>query len=79
MAGGCDELDVPVVKLPAGWPVQVSYTYEANGRLHVSARLKGRKEGVTTDFVRENSLPDEDLETWARCIDEELHAAAAPA
>jgi hypothetical protein len=32
---------------------------------------------VTTDFVRENSLPDEDLETWARCIDEELHGVAA--
>ena len=24
MAGGCDELDVPVVQFSAGWPLQVS-------------------------------------------------------
>jgi molecular chaperone DnaK len=51
--------------LPAGWPVQVSYTYEANGRLHVTAKLKGHNAAVTTDFRRENSLPDDDLELWA--------------
>jgi molecular chaperone DnaK len=60
--------------LPAGWPVQVSYTYEANGRLHVAAKLKGHNAGVTTDFVRENSMPDDDLELWAHYVAEEMHA-----
>jgi molecular chaperone DnaK len=62
--------------LPAGWPVQVSYTYEANGRLHVTAKVKGHPAGVTMDFERENSLPDDELERWAHYIDEELHAPA---
>jgi hypothetical protein len=26
---------------------------------------------VTTDFLRENSLPDDDLEVWARYVEEE--------
>jgi molecular chaperone DnaK len=58
--------------LPAGWPVHVSYTYETNGRVHVTARLKGYAAGVTTDFLRENSLPDEELELWTRYVEEEL-------
>ena len=58
--------------LPVGWPVQVSYTYEANGRLHVAAKLKGHHASVTTDFVRENSLPDEDVDLWAHYVKEEM-------
>ena len=52
--------------------MQVSYTYEANGRLHVTAKVKGYEAGVTTDFTRENSLPDEDLELWAHYVEAEL-------
>ena len=63
--------------------MEVSYTYEANGRLHVAARLLGQDAGVSTDFVRANSLPDEDLELWGRYVAEELAAEppgrAAPA
>jgi molecular chaperone DnaK len=69
--GVCTIRDLPP-GLPAGWPVQVSYTYAANGRLHVSARVRGHAAGVTTDFVRENSLPDEDLEMWTHFIEQEL-------
>ena len=58
--------------LPAGWPVHVSYTYEANGRLHVTARIKGSRARVETDFERENSLPDEVLDLWAGYVNEEL-------
>jgi molecular chaperone DnaK len=68
--GVCAIHDLPP-DLPAGWPVQVSYTYEANGRLHVAAKLKSHPAGVTTDFVRENSMPDEDLELWTRYVEEE--------
>jgi molecular chaperone DnaK len=71
--GTCTVRDLPP-GLPAGAPVEVSYTYEANGRLHVTARLLGHDAGVSTDFVRENSLPDEDLELWGRYVAEELAA-----
>jgi molecular chaperone DnaK len=69
--GVCAIRDLPP-GLPAGWPVQVSYTYEANGRLHVAAKVKGHAAGVTTDFVRENSLPDGELEAWMRAIEQEM-------
>jgi molecular chaperone DnaK len=69
--GVCAIRDLPR-GLPAGWPVQVSYTYEANGRLHVTAKVKGHAAGVTTDFVRENSMPDEELEAWMRAIEREV-------
>lgn len=73
----CSQVGVCAIKdlppdLPAGWPVQVSYTYETNGRLHVAAKLTGHSAGVTTDFTRENSLPDDDLELWAHFIEEEV-------
>jgi molecular chaperone DnaK len=69
--GVCAIRDLPA-DLPAGWPVRVSYSYEANGRLHVSAQLKGHAASVSADFERENRLPDEDLEMWATFIADEL-------
>ena len=54
--------------------MQVSYTYEANGRLQVKARLKGYEKGVAADFERENRLPEEDLQQWANFIEDELLA-----
>ena len=68
--GTCAIRDLPT-ELPAGWPVKVSYTYESNGRLHVSASLEGHDASVTTDFERENRLPDEELELWAQFIADE--------
>jgi molecular chaperone DnaK len=73
--GVCAIRDLPP-DLPAGWPVQVSYTYEANGRLHVAAKLKSHPAGVTTDFMRENSMPDEDLDLWTRYVEEEARGKA---
>jgi molecular chaperone DnaK len=71
LIGTCAIRDLPA-NLPAGWPVEVSYSYEANGRLQVSARVKGHQAGVTTEFQRENGLPDDDLDLWARYAGEEL-------
>lgn len=73
----CTRLGVCAIRnlptpLPSGWPVQVSYTYAANGQLHVAARIKGSRAAVEADFERENSLPDEDLELWTQYINEEL-------
>jgi molecular chaperone DnaK len=69
--GVCAIKDLPP-QLPAGWPIEVSYTYETNGRLHVTAKVKGHNAGIVTDFQRENSLPDEDLEMWAHYVEEEM-------
>jgi hypothetical protein len=58
--------------LPAGWPVLVSYKYEANGQLQVAAKVKGHDVGISTQFIRENSLPDEDLDMWSHFVEDEL-------
>jgi molecular chaperone DnaK len=71
LVGECAVRDLPA-GLPAGWPVRVSYTYEANGRLHVTAKVKGHGAEVATDFTHENSLPDEEVELWSHFIAEEL-------
>jgi molecular chaperone DnaK len=68
--GVCTVRDLPP-DLPAGWPVQVSYSYEANGRLHISARVKGQKTAVTADFLSENSIPDEELQLWMGYVGQE--------
>jgi molecular chaperone DnaK len=68
--GVCTIRDLPR-DLPAGWPVQVSYTYETNGRLHVAAKLKSHPASVTADLLRENSIRDEDLELWTQYVEEE--------
>jgi molecular chaperone DnaK len=68
--GVCTIRDLPP-DLPSGWPVRVSYTYGTNGRLHVSAKVQGHGAEVTADLLRENSLPDDDLDMWARYIAEE--------
>jgi molecular chaperone DnaK len=60
--------------LPAGWPVEVSYTYESNGRLHLTAQLRGYPQGVAMDFFRENALPDEELDVLADYVAEEMEA-----
>jgi molecular chaperone DnaK len=67
--GVCTIKDLPP-NLPEGWPVQVGYTYETNGRLQVTVQLKGQSAGVTTTFQRENSLADEELKLWSHYVDD---------
>jgi molecular chaperone DnaK len=54
--------------LPAGSPVQVSYTYHGNGRLKVTAGLKGQNRRVTMMCDRENDLDKEEMQLWVRCL-----------
>jgi molecular chaperone DnaK len=68
--GTCIIRDLPP-KLPAGWPVEVRYTYEENGRLKVAAILVGHEAKVTTEFIRDNSLSDDDLMLWGECLSAE--------
>ena len=69
--GVCTISDLPP-GLPVAWPIMVSYTYQSNGRLKLDAKLKGHSAGVTTEFQRENSLGDEDLDAWSHLIESEL-------
>jgi molecular chaperone DnaK len=72
----CTEVGLCVIQglppnLPAGWPVEVRYTYRENGRLQVSASLVGHAAHVSTEFVRDNTLSDDDLMLWAECLSAE--------
>ncbi|MFO1021131.1 MAG: Hsp70 family protein [Planctomycetales bacterium] len=62
-------VDLPA-NLPAGSPVEIRYEYDANGRIHASAReLTGNKE-ASTEIVRDSGLNevnlDEAFESLAR-------------
>lgn len=52
--------------LPQGWPLEISYRYEENGCLRVSAKVVGHDVKTTTDFVRDNALSDDDLLLWGQ-------------
>ncbi|MGQ0637026.1 MAG: Hsp70 family protein [Planctomycetaceae bacterium] len=55
--------DLPA-NLPAGAPVDVTYSYEANGRIKVSAReLTGGRQ-ASTEIVRDSGLTDSGLEAF---------------
>ncbi len=73
--GTCVIRDLPP-NLPAGWPVEVRYSYGENGRLQVMASLVGHDAKVTTEFIRDNSLSDDDLMLWAECLATEARQKA---
>ncbi len=52
--------------LPAGWPIDVRYQYDASGRLKVNAKLRGHEASIDVEFVRNNSLSDDDLLLWGK-------------
>ncbi len=69
----CTLVGVSVVRnlpkdLAAGWPVNVGYRYEENGRLQVTAKVKGREAPVTATFVRDHNLPEDDLLAWSEYV-----------
>ena len=45
-----------------------SVSYSANGRLQVTAQIKGQASKMTTTFKRENCLGDEQLQMWAKRV-----------
>ncbi len=51
--------------LPAGTPVQVSYSYQTNGQLVVKGQVAGQKSAAGTVFQRENALSKDEMEMWA--------------
>jgi molecular chaperone DnaK len=56
--------------LPKGWPIEVSYRYDDSGCLKVSAKLLGHSVQGTSEFVRNNTLTDDDLLLWGQRLRE---------
>ena len=57
--------------LPASWPVEITYEYETNGRLNVSAVVPGTNRDVKLQLEREGSLSDERLARWKQVVSNE--------
>jgi molecular chaperone DnaK len=66
--GVCTITDLPK-DLPHRWPVTINYSYQSNGRLQVTAQLRGYAKGVIATFQRENSLDDENLKLWSEYVE----------
>ena len=54
--------------LPSGWPVEITYEYETNGRLKVSAMVPGTNREIDLQLEREGSLSDERLARWKQVV-----------
>jgi molecular chaperone DnaK len=54
--------------LPAGWPVEITYEYETNGRLKVTAVVPGTQRETKLELEREGSLSDERLSRWKQAV-----------
>ncbi|HEV3340887.1 MAG TPA: Hsp70 family protein [Pirellulales bacterium] len=54
--------------LPSGWPVEITYEYETNGRLKVTAVVPGTKREIKLELEREGSLSDERLAKWKQVV-----------
>ena len=54
--------------LPASWPVEITYEYETNGRLKVTAVVPGTKREVRLELEREGSLSDERIAKWKQVV-----------
>ena len=50
--------------LPAGSPVEVTYRYDANGRIHAEAREVTSNKAAATEVVRDSGLDDQGLENF---------------
>ena len=54
--------------VPAGTPVQVSYSYQPDGRLEVRAQIVGHKAAAVTVLQRDRSLSNDEVAMWNRCV-----------
>jgi len=61
--GKCVVRDLPP-NLPAQTPIEVSFSYQENGRLTVHVMVAGTNRELKHELARENGLPPEQLEAW---------------
>jgi molecular chaperone DnaK len=63
--GECVVRDLPP-GLPQGSPIEVEYSYAANGRISVSARIPNSRRSARVEIKRDNAGNLEDLDTWRK-------------
>ena len=65
--GKCSIRDLPK-DLPANTPIEVRFRYEENGRLQVQVSVGGSGKELKHEIVRENTLTQEQLDSWRQYI-----------
>jgi molecular chaperone DnaK len=55
--------------LPKGWPIDVTYEYGVNGRLHVTAKVRGTDKEVHLELERDESMSADRLNRWKGVLD----------
>jgi molecular chaperone DnaK len=59
--------DLPLA-LPQGWPIEVTFEYGANGRLHVKAVVPGTHSKMSLTLERAVGLSSEKMSRWKQII-----------
>ncbi len=73
LADGCIEIgtcrisDLPL-GLPKGAPIDVSFSYSEDGRVHMRAIVRALKRGAFVEIVRPEGLTEQDLERQAQVV-----------
>jgi len=65
--GKCSVRQLPD-NLPSQTPIEVRFHYEENGRLTVNVRVEGTAKELQHEITRENSLTQEQLNSWRKYI-----------
>ena len=65
--GKCTVRKLPA-NLPAQTPIEVRFRYEENGRLTVIVKVAGSDKQLKHEITRENSLTQEQLDSWRQYI-----------
>ena len=65
--GRCSVRHLPA-GLPAKYPIEVCFHYEANGRLRVRVHVSKTDRRIETEIVRENGLSKEHMDAWRQHI-----------
>jgi molecular chaperone DnaK len=65
--GKCSVRNLPE-NLPIQTPIEVRFRYEENGRLTVTVRVEGTGHELEHEMQRENSLTQEQLDSWRKYV-----------
>lgn len=71
--GDCTSIGRTVIRdlppgLPRGWPVDVVFSYETNGRLRVEASVPGTGQAAQLDLERAGGLTGGGIDRWKRVL-----------
>lgn len=65
--GKCSVRDLPA-NLPAQTPIEVRFHYHENGRLAVQVSVQGTEKVLKHEITRENSLTQDQLDSWRQYV-----------